>query len=172
MSWYYILCFCSIGIFLLKGLASYLIGAFDADIDGALSDVFSLKGLLHFCIGFSTFLSVLSYGQTNSLYVLTNFTTMNYVWAFVCGLIFSVSLFLLYKFVMKANTYNEIEVNFDGVEGRVTLVDEENRICRVNISTALGVREIDARETNKEVMHSIGDFVTLKYNKEENNYSI
>lgn len=178
LTWYSLVCVISFVIFFVKGIVAFIIGdfdwdfGFDGDVDCDLSDVFSLKGVLHFCMGFTLYLTVTGFANMKSLHVLYNFTVMNYVWAFVTGIIFSLGLLYLYKFTMKANTYNDTEMNYDGMSGQVTLVDEKNHICRINVSTSMGVMEVDAKETNTELMHSIGDYVRLSYNKETKEYFI
>lgn len=178
LTWYGILCIASMGIFIVKGLLTFLIGGFDfdvefdGDVDGELSDLFSLKGLLHFCMGFSSYLSVVGFMNTNSLHKIYEFGTKDYIWSAVFGFIFMVGLYYLYKFLMKANNNTDREINYNGMSGQVMLVDEEKKICRVNVSTPIGVVEVDVNDNNKEVPHSIGDYVTLTYDKETKKYSI
>lgn len=188
LCWYYILFALSLGWFLFRGLLSLLVGEIEADfdldgdIDSDLSGLFSFKGLLHFCIGFSTYLSVVSFMETKSLYVLYNFTTLQYVWAVLVGLGVTLLLFYLYKFTLKADHYSNEQINFDGMKGTI-IVNEGNGVFQVNVSTYLGVRkvtvkqkEVDTKEMGwdeaREHLHDCGDVVTITYDKETNTYYI
>ena len=141
----------------------------DGDIDSDISGLLSFKGLLHFCIGFSTYLSVVSFLNTKSLYVLYNFTTLNYVLAVLTGLFFAVCLFYLYKFVMKADHYNNEQMNYDGMSGKI-IINVDSISFMVNVSTPLGIRTVEAVASDTNVPHNIGDYVTLKYNEETKTY--
>ncbi len=176
LCWYYVLFILSFGIFLLRGLASLILGEieFDFDLDGNidsdLSGLLSFKGLLHFIMGFSSYTSVVGFVHTKSLYVLYNFTVMQYVWAALIGVGLTVLLFYLYKFVMKADHYNNEELNFDGMTGQIA-VNEGDGTFQVNVSTHLGVRKVVAtHKVEGETLYDTGDYVTLKYDKETKGY--
>ena len=189
LCWYYILFALSLGWFLFRGLLSLIVGEveadfdLDGDIDSDLSGLFSFKGLLHFCIGFSSYLSVVSFVETKSLYILYNFTILQYVWAVLVGLGVTLLLFYLYKFTLKADHYNNEQINFDGMKGTI-IVNEGNGVFQVNVSTYLGVRKVTVKqkeivdtkemdwEEARKHLYACGDVVTISYDKETNTYYI
>lgn len=117
MAWYYILFFVSFGFFIFKSLISWLFGDldidydFDGDVDFDISSIFSFKGLLHFLIGFSTYLSIIArlLGTTNEVY---HFKVEHYIIASLIGLAFMLIMFFAYKMMSKLNhTPDEINLN-------------------------------------------------------------
>lgn len=188
LCWYYILFALSLAWFLFRGLLSLIVGEveadfdLDGDIDSDLSGLLSPKGLLHFCIGFSTYLSVISFMETNSLYVLYHFTPLQYVWAVLVGIGVTLLLFYLYKFTLKADHYNNEEINFDGKTGTI-IVNEGDGIFQVNVTTVFGVRKLTVRQKEvdtegmesdeaREHLHDCGEEVTISYDKETGTYYI
>lgn len=173
--WYYILFAFAFGIFLLKGLISFIFGDIDMDldldgnIDTDVSSAFSFKGLLHFLMGFSTYLSVVGFCHTNSLYVSYPFTVGDYALAVLLGLVFVVGLFYLYKFTLKADHYNNEIPNLDGMKGKVYLKRSDD-LYEVMVSTPQGVlnRMVINSDPTKE--YNIDDFVTLRYDSENKQY--
>ena len=97
MCWFYILFFFTLGIFVLKTLLTIMFGDTDidfdtdGDVDFDVSSVFSFKGILHFLLGFSSFLSIT--GWVNKI---TTFSIYHYVIAFIIGVIFMFGLYYIY----------------------------------------------------------------------------
>lgn len=176
LCWYYILFALSLGWFLLRGLFSLIFGEIEADfnldgdIDSDLSGLFSFKGLLHFAIGFSTYLSVISFWETKSLYVLYNFTTIQYAWAVLVGLCTTLLLFYLYKLTLKADHYNNEQINFDGMTGKIT-ENHNDGTFHVNVSTDFGIRSVEVKQET-DGTYDVGDFVMVMLNEETNTYYI
>jgi len=174
LCWYYILFVLSLVWFLFRGLLSLIVGEveadfnFDGDVDSDLSGLLSPKGLLHFCIGFSTYLSVVGFLNTKSLYVLYSFTTLQYVWAVLIGLCTTLLLFFLYKLTLKADHYNNEQINFDGMTGKIT-ENHQDGTFHVNVSTNFGVRSVKVKQDTEGTFH-VGDFVKLMLDKETNTY--
>ena len=94
MAWYEIMLLISGGLFVIFSVISLLFGELDMDFDGGpdaiLSDVFSFRGLLHFCIGFSLVLTLMQ-----------EVTVISIACSVITGLIFSVVLYFLYQFIYK-----------------------------------------------------------------------
>ena len=99
MAWYDIVLLVSSILFLLSTIGSLLFGGIDVDFNtdvdididagGTLfSDIFSFKGLLHFCIGFSLVLTLMRE---------VNLASVSY--GVITGLVFAVVLYFLYKFM-------------------------------------------------------------------------
>lgn len=93
---YYLLAAVSYGIFLVQFILSWFGG--DTDLDGELdmnvSDIVSFKGLIHFIMGASGWLCVKqSVSHSVEWY--------DYLIALVCGILFVVILYYLYKFCLK-----------------------------------------------------------------------
>ena len=139
MSWYFILfwvCFC---FFILKTLISFFAGDtdidFDADgdIDFDVSTLFSFKGVMHFLLGFSSFLSLVAkFSEAASL------SWYHYLIAIGVGFIFMVGLFYLYKLMMKLNHGNSDEVNIDGCKCAI-LTNLGDGFYKVLIYTPAGI---------------------------------
>ena len=75
MDWYYILFVIVFVIFIIKNIISWIAGEIDVDfdldenIDYDISSMFSFKGIIHFLLGFSSYLSLNGYfyGNTNNI---------------------------------------------------------------------------------------------------------
>lgn len=103
MEWYTILFIVVMSLFVIKLIISIFGGDFDMDVDFDgntdfdSSSAFSFKGLLHFLVGFSSYLFA-----KNKIYN-TEFSYLDYIIAFICGICFMIILFYGYKLAMKAN---------------------------------------------------------------------
>lgn len=131
MEWYYILFFSVLVFFILKTILSLAFGDtdvdFDADgdVDFDISSMLSFKGILHFMLGFSTYLAATAkFDRTYDGIGTYQFTWDNYVIASIIGLAFMYGLWHLYKLMMKFNHSNENNPDFVG--------------CKCNILTNLG----------------------------------
>ena len=91
---YYIVAVIVYDIFIVRFILSWIGGDFDIDADLDLSDVVSFKGLTHFLMGFSGWLSVKSFTTHNIMWY-------DYLIAFILGVIFVIILYYVYKFLMK-----------------------------------------------------------------------
>lgn len=97
--WYYILGMIVYGIFILQFLLSFLgIGDYDLDvdfdgnIDFDVSTVISFKGLIHFLMGFSSWLMLVG-----------DVSPINIFLAVFTGILFVVILYFVYRLCMKLN---------------------------------------------------------------------
>ena len=146
-------------IFIIRFILSWVGGDFDVETDVDVSDVVSFKGLTHFLMGFSGWLSMKS------------FTTHNVVWydyliAFVLGVIFVIILYYVYKFLMKLENKPQVLSGKDliGSTAKVYLVlsiiDADTLFKYViTVDNGIGTVEIPAksRESYKK-----GDSVVIK----------
>lgn len=166
MEWYCILGICAYSIFIIKVVLAIFGAEFDFDFDGDgvvdmdLGSIVSFKGLLHFILGFSTWL------MANDHWGVV--TTKTYIAAVVIGILTTVVLFFIYKLVLKAET---IPAKLSGKQlvgrrGVVTgggLLEDDHFLYIVALSLPYGTQEIMARS---ETVYKEGDPVKLK--KEEN----
>ena len=92
----YIVALVVYGIFIIRFILSWIGGDFDldGDLDLDVSDVVSFKGLTHFLMGASGWLSVKQYTTHSIMWY-------DYLIAFCVGIVFIGMLFQLYKFMMK-----------------------------------------------------------------------
>ena len=121
MAWYYILFFSVFAFFLLKTIISWMFGDtdidFDADgdIDFDVSSMLSFKGILHFLLGFSTYLAATArFDRTYDAIGDYQFTFIHYVIGSVIGILFMIGLWYLYKLMMKLNHSNQNNPDFLG----------------------------------------------------------
>ena len=110
MEWYTILFIGSLSIFIIKLLVSWFFGDFDMDVDFDgdsdfdTSSAFSFKGLMHFLVGFSSFLFARAHMESvNIVNGHVQFSFTDFIWAILCGLIIVVVLIYAYKVALKAN---------------------------------------------------------------------
>jgi hypothetical protein len=135
MAWYDIVLLVSSILFLLSTVGSLLFGGidvdFDADVDidfdggGTLfSDVFSFKGLLHFCIGFSLVLTLMREVTLKSIF-----------YGVITGLVFAIVLYFLYKFMYeKAQHSIKYTTDIKDMEAEVYFWHKEKRIGEVFVT--------------------------------------
>lgn len=122
MAWYYIVFLFALSLFILKTIISWVFGDIDVDfdVDGDtdfdVSSMFSFKGILHFLLGFSGYLSLVA--KFSSSYTIGNyqFTIFEYISAVCVGILFTISLFFLYKAMMGLNHSIENNPNFNGCD--------------------------------------------------------
>ena len=110
MAWYTILFITVITLFIVKFIVSWVVGDFDMDVDfdGVddfdVSSAFSFKGLVHFLIGFSSYLFLKSYTPfVVKIDGVAQFDWFDYCWATISGIILFIALWYAYKLAMKAN---------------------------------------------------------------------
>ena len=148
------------GIFIVRFILSWIGGDFeiDSDADLDISDVVSFKGVTHFMMGLSGWLSIKS------------FTTHNVQWydfiiAFVIGLIFVIILFYVYKLMLKLESKPEILSGKEliGHSGKVYIYDYydiDNGLYHYTVTTNNGIGTIELSAVSTSEFH-IGDTVVL-----------
>lgn len=162
MSWFYILFGIVLGIFIIKTLISTVFGDMDidfdvdGDIDFDVSSMLSFKGILHFLLGFSSYLSI--FGYVNHV---THFSFIHYIIAFIVGIIFMIGLYYLYKLVIKLNHHNEDNPNFDGCNATV-LTSYNNGWYDVLIMTYQGTLKRKLQQYDNYSTFKIGDECTIR----------
>ena len=179
MTWYNILFLSVLGFLLLKSVISWFFGEmevdvdFDGDSDIDISGMLSFKGLLHFLLGFSTFLSATGYSHTNSFTTSYEFSWWMYLIAIVIGAIFMVGLYYLYKMVLKFNHYNTNNPNFDGMSGTIYAKQVQTHSpfiqYQILVNTYQGTHKLTAYSLSD---YNVGDEVTIILNKDKNQYEI
>ena len=156
---YYTIAAIIYSIFIIRFILSWIGGDFDIESDVDVSDVVSFKGLTHFLMGFSGWLSVKS------------FTTHNVVWydyliAFVLGVIFVIILYYVYKFLMKLENKPQVLSGKDliGSTAKVYLVlstiDADTLFKYIiTVDNGIGTVEIPAKSRES---YKTGDSVVIK----------
>ncbi|MDR1730230.1 MAG: hypothetical protein LBR52_06170 [Prevotellaceae bacterium] len=128
MAWYEIMLLLTGGLFVISSILSLLFGELDMDFDSGtdaiLSDIISFKGLLHFCIGFSLVLTLMR-----------EVTVISVACGVITGMIFSIVLFFLYKFIYeKAQQHLQYTENIHELDAEVYFWDKTSRTGEVFVS--------------------------------------
>ena len=165
MTWFNIL-FCVVfAIFFLKSLISWIAGDididvdFDGDTDIDISGMLSFKGILHFLMGFSSVLTAVGYGNTQSFFTPYTFSISTYILAVFAGIITMVGLFYLYQVMLKLSHYSSNNINLNNMSGKIYLVEEDGQY-QVLINTPNGTFKKTAYSDNEN--HKIGDEIIVK----------
>lgn len=157
MSWFYILFFVVLTIFVIKTLLSTIFGDtdidfdVDGDVDFDVSSMLSFKGILHFLIGFSSYLSITGYVNNAN-----TFSVFHYVIAFIIGVIFMIGLFYIYRLMIKLNHHNVDNPNFNGCTATV-LADYDNGWHDVLIKTYQGTLKRKLHQYDSHSTFKVGD---------------
>ncbi|MCL2329295.1 MAG: hypothetical protein FWC39_12390 [Bacteroidetes bacterium] len=128
MAWYEIMLLVSGGFFAVSSIISLLFGSLDMNFDGGpetvLSDVFSFKGIIHFCIGFSLVLTLMQ-----------EVTVISIACGVVTGVIFSIVLYFLYKFIYeKAHQSMKYTEEIHNLDAEVYFWDKTSRTGEVFVT--------------------------------------
>jgi len=151
MAWYTILFITVMAVFIIKLAVSWFAGDFDLDIDldgdadFDTSSAFSFKGLLHFFVGFSSYLFARSYTSTvNIVNGQVQFSIADYVWAIIVGIAVMFALYFAYKIALKANceSKNPQEL-INGSKGKIYL-NLGNGQYSVQANTLAGTTNVTA----------------------------
>ena len=98
---YYAVALTVYSIFIIRFILSWVGADFDIDADVDIGDVVSFKGLTHFLMGFSGWLSVKSYITHNVMWY-------DYLIALILGVIFVILLYFVYKLLISLETKPQI----------------------------------------------------------------
>lgn len=151
MAWYTTLFIIVFTLFGIKMIISWFCGdiEMDVDLDGIndfdSSSAFSLKGGLHFLLGASFYLFLRSnMAEIDKINAVAQFSTIDYIFAAVCGVILMLALFWAYKIAMKASQtpQNPLEI-IDNAKGKIYL-NLGNGQYSVEVHTAAGTTNIIA----------------------------
>lgn len=169
MAWYYILFFSVLAFFLIKTVLSWLFGEtdidFDADgdIDFDVSSMLSFKGLLHFLLGFSTYLAATArFDRTYDALGIYHFTFVHYLIAAGMGIAFMIMLWYLYQMMMKLNHGNQINIDLTGYSCSV-LTNLNNGRYVVIVKTPIGVLQKTLEHVDNTMVDiPVGSELTIK----------
>ena len=153
---YYAVALTVYSIFIIRFILSWIGADFDIDADVDISDVVSFKGLTHFLMGFSGWLSVKSYITHNVMWY-------DYLIALILGIIFVILLYFVYKFLISLETKPQILFGKQliGKTGKIYVVLEpEDSIKKyiITVGNGLGTQEYPAKSNNS---YKLGDEVVI-----------
>ena len=172
MDWYYILFFIVLAIFLFKTIVSLIAGDIDVDfdldgdIDFDISSMFSFKGILHFLLGFSSYLSLIGYFYSN-----TKIIFVDYAIAIIVGFAFMIGLYYLYKLMMKFNHINHDNPDFSGMDCTVlTNLGNGSYVVMINTPQGSFKKTMNHMNNNKDI--SVGSQLRIAKDMSNNEYII
>ena len=153
---YYAIALIVYSIFIIRFILSWVGADFDIDADVDIGDVVSFKGLTHFLMGFSGWLSVKSYITHNVMWY-------DYLIALILGVIFVILLYFVYKFLISLETKPQILFGKQliGKTGKIYIILEpEDSIKKyiITVGNGLGTQEYPAKSNNS---YKLGDEVVI-----------
>ena len=153
---YYAVALTVYSIFIIRFILSWVGADFDVDADIDIGDVVSFKGLTHFLMGFSGWLSVKSYITHNVMWY-------DYLIALILGVIFVILLYFVYKFLISLETKPQILFGKQliGKTGKIYIILEpEDSIKKyiITVGNGLGTQEYPAKSNNS---YKLGDEVVI-----------
>ena len=153
---YYAVALTVYSIFIIRFILSWVGADFDIDADVDIGDVVSFKGLTHFLMGFSGWLSVKSYITHNVMWY-------DYLIALILGVIFVILLYFVYKFLISLETKPQVLFGKQliGKTGKIYIILEpEDSIKKyiITVGNGLGTQEYPAKSNNS---YKLGDEVVI-----------
>ena len=153
---YYAVALTVYSIFIIRFILSWVGADFDIDADIDIGDVVSFKGLTHFLMGFSGWLSVKSYITHNVMWY-------DYLIALILGVIFVILLYFVYKLLISLETKPQIlsGKQLIGKTGKIYIILEpEDSIKKyiITVGNGLGTQEYPAKSNNS---YKLGDEVVI-----------
>ena len=153
---YYAVALTVYSIFIIRFILSWVGADFDIDADVDIGDVVSFKGLTHFLMGFSGWLSVKSYTTHNVMWY-------DYIIALILGVIFVILLYFVYKLLISLETKPQILFGKQliGKTGKIYIILEpEDSIKKyiITVGNGLGTQEYPAKSNNS---YKLGDEVVI-----------
>ena len=153
---YYAIALIVYSIFIIRFILSWIGADFDIDADIDIGDVVSFKGLTHFLMGFSGWLSVKSYITHNVMWY-------DYLIALILGVIFVILLYFVYKLLISLETKPQILFGKQliGKTGKIYIILEpEDSIKKyiITVGNGLGTQEYPAKSNNS---YKLGDEVVI-----------
>ena len=153
---YYAIALIVYSIFIIRFILSWIGADFDIDADVDISDVVSFKGLTHFLMGFSGWLSVKSYITHNVMWY-------DYLIALILGVIFVILLYFVYKLLISLETKPQIlsGKQLIGKTGKIyVILEPEDSIKKyiITVGNGLGTQEYSAKSNNS---YKLGDEVVI-----------
>ena len=153
---YYAVALTVYSIFIIRFILSWIGADFDVDADIDIGDVVSFKGLTHFLMGFSGWLSVKSYITHNVMWY-------DYLIALILGVIFVILLYFVYKFLISLETKPQILFGKQliGKTGKIYVILESKDSIKkyiITVGNGLGTQEYPAKSNNS---YKLGDEVVI-----------
>ena len=153
---YYAVALTVYSIFIIRFILSWIGADFDVEADVDVSDVVSFKGLTHFLMGFSGWLSVKSYITHNVMWY-------DYLIALILGVIFVILLYFVYKFLISLETKPQILFGKQliGKTGKIYVILESKDSIKkyiITVGNGLGTQEYPAKSNNS---YKLGDEVVI-----------
>ena len=153
---YYAVALTVYSIFIIRFILSWVGADFDVDADLDISDIVSFKGLTHFLMGFSGWLSVKSYITHNVMWY-------DYLIALILGIIFVILLYFVYKLLISLETKPQVLCGKQliGKTGKIYIILEpEDSIKKyiITVGNGLGTQEYPAKSNNS---YKLGDEVVI-----------
>lgn len=153
---YYAVALTVYSIFIIRFILSWVGADFDIDADVDISDIVSFKGLTHFLMGFSGWLSVKSYTTHNVMWY-------DYLIALILGVIFVILLYFVYKLLISLETKPQVLFGKQliGKTGKIYIILEpEDSIKKyiITVGNGLGTQEYPAKSNNS---YKLGDEVVI-----------
>ena len=153
---YYAVALTVYSIFIIRFILSWVGADFDVNADVDVSDVVSFKGLTHFLMGFSGWLSVKSYITHNVMWY-------DYLIALILGVIFVILLYFVYKLLISLETKPQILFGKQliGKTGKIyVILEPEDSIKKyiITVGNGLGTQEYPAKSNNS---YKLGDEVVI-----------
>ena len=153
---YYAVALTVYSIFIIRFILSWIGADFDIDADVDIGDVVSFKGLTHFLMGFSGWLSVKSYITHNVMWY-------DYLIALILGVIFVILLYFVYKLLISLETKPQILFGKQliGKTWKIYIILEpEDSIKKyiITVGNGLGTQEYPAKSNNS---YKLGDEVVI-----------
>ena len=153
---YYAVALTVYSIFIIRFILSWVGADFDTDADVDVSDVVSFKGLTHFLMGSSGWLSVKSYITHNVMWY-------DYLIALILGIIFVILLYFVYKFLISLETKPQILSGRQliGKTGKIYVILESKDSVKkyiITVGNGLGTQEYPAKSNNS---YKLGDEVVI-----------
>ena len=153
---YYAVALTVYSIFIIRFILSWIGADFDIDADIDISDIVSFKGLTHFLMGFSGWLSVKSYTTHNVMWY-------DYLIALILGVIFVILLYFVYKLLISLETKPQILFGKQliGKTGKIyVILEPEDSIKKyiITVGNGLGTQEYQAKSNNS---YKLGDEVVI-----------
>ena len=153
---YYAIALTVYSIFIIRFILSWVGADFDVETDLDVSDIVSFKGLTHFLMGFSGWLSVKSYTTHNIMWY-------DYLIALILGIIFVILLYFVYKLLISLETKPQVLFGKQliGKTGKIYIILEpEDSIKKyiITVGNGLGTQEYPAKSNNS---YKLGDEVVI-----------
>ena len=154
MTWYNILFIAVFALFFAKLCISLFGGDLDLDVDldgdtdVDSSSVFSFKGVLHFLLGFSTFLAAKAHFLSTNMVINSNgavqFSILDYVYAIIAGILFMLLLYFGYRLAIKANATPTLPQNILNGSSGIVYLNIGNGQYSIEAHTASGTTNVIA----------------------------